>query len=63
VFTDSDCAWTASSTRPWLVITSGGSGGMGSGSISWSAGSNTGPPRSAEVVVMGLTFTVDQAGS
>jgi hypothetical protein len=63
VFTDSDCSWSAISTGPWLGITSGGSGGMGAGSISWSAGSNTGPPRSAEIIVMGLSYTVDQAGS
>jgi Putative binding domain, N-terminal/Viral BACON domain len=62
VSTESDCAWVAGATAPWLVITSGGSGGMGSGSISWSAGENKGSPRMAEVLVMGHSFEVTQGG-
>jgi all-beta uncharacterized protein len=63
VSTPSDCRWAVSATSSWLVITSGGSGGFGSSSISWSAGSNTGPPRTAEILVSGRSFEVTQAGS
>jgi hypothetical protein len=63
VITDSDCAWIPTRTNSWIVFTSGGSGNTGRGSISWSAGPNTGPPRTAEIVVMSETFVVIQAGS
>jgi len=63
VTTASDCRWAVSVTSSWLVITSGSSGAFGSGSISWSAGSNTGPPRTAEILVSGQSFEVTQAGS
>jgi len=63
VSTASDCAWKVGVTSSWIVVTSGGSGGMGSSSISWQAGPNTGPPRTAEIIVMGLSFEITQAGS
>ena len=63
VSTASDCAWVPAKTAPWIVITSGGTGAMGSSSISWNAGPNTGPPRMGEILVMGLSFGVTQAGS
>ena len=63
VSTASDCRWVVSVTSSWLVITSGSGGAMGSSSISWSAGPNTGPPRTAEILVSGLSFEVTQAGS
>ncbi|HZM92991.1 MAG TPA: BACON domain-containing carbohydrate-binding protein [Vicinamibacterales bacterium] len=63
VSTASDCRWVVGATSSWLVITSGSGGNWGAGSISWSAGSNTGPPRTAEILVSGLSFEVTQAGS
>jgi hypothetical protein len=64
VSTPSDCRWVVGVTSSWLVITSGSGGGFGSSSISWSAaGPNTGPPRTAEILISGRSFEVTQAGS
>jgi hypothetical protein len=63
VSTASDCAWKVGVTSSWIVITAGGTGGTGSSSISWQAGPNTGPPRTAEILLMGLSFEITQAGS
>jgi Putative binding domain, N-terminal/Viral BACON domain len=63
VSSESDCGWVAAATAPWIAITSGGGGGMGSGSISWTAGKNIGSSRAAEILVMGHSFGVEQAGS
>ena len=63
VSTAGDCRWVVGVTSSWLVITSGSGGAWGSSSISWSAGSNTGPPRTAEILVSGVSFEVTQAGS
>jgi hypothetical protein len=63
VSTDSDCSWVPTVTNSWIAITSGGSGATGPSSISWSVGSNTGPPKTAEIIVMGQSFSITQAGS
>jgi hypothetical protein len=63
VSTASDCSWVPTVTNSWIVITSGGSGATGSSSISWRVGSNTGPAKTAEIVVMGQVFSITQAGS
>ncbi len=60
VHTASGCAWTASSNAPWLTIASGSSG-SGDGRVQFTAGANTGPPRSGTLTVAGRTFTVSQA--
>ncbi|HYM25880.1 MAG TPA: phospholipase D-like domain-containing protein [Vicinamibacterales bacterium] len=53
------CSWTASSSAPWLSITSGGSG-SGAGAVSVAAAANNGGARSATVSVGGQTFTANQ---
>lgn len=59
VHTASGCAWTASSNAPWLTIASGSSG-SGDGRVQFTAGANTGPPRTGTLTVAGRTFTVSQ---
>ena len=63
VSTDSDCSWVPTIVNSWIVITSGGAGATGPSSISWRVGSNTGPAKVGEIIVMGQAFTVEQAGS
>ena len=58
--TAAGCPWTASSNQAWLVITSSTSG-VGSGSVSYSAGANTGAARSATLTIGGQTFQVSQS--
>ena len=54
------CAWTASTTTPWLTISSGGSG-SGNGRVNFSVGANSGPPRTGTLLVAGRTVTVNQS--
>lgn len=60
------CAWSATSTAPWITIAAGGTG-TGRGFVSFNVSGNTGAARSASITVQGqapvtsLTFTVDQA--
>ena len=57
-----ECAWTATSTASWLVVTSGGQG-TGNGEVSYTATKNSGTvERNAAITVMGKTFAVRQAG-
>jgi hypothetical protein len=63
VSTASDCSWVPAVTNSWIVITSGGAGGTGPATISWRVGSNTGPAKTAEILVMGQVFTITQTGS
>lgn len=53
------CAWTASS--PDAFITGVTASGTGTGTVSFSVASNTGPARSGTIVAGGSTFTVSQA--
>ena len=63
VTTLSGCAWTASSSIPWIMITSGASG-SGSGTVAYSVAANPGTgTRSAGFTVAGQTFTVTQTGT
>lgn len=56
------CAWSATSTAPWVVITSG-SQGLGSGQVAYAIARNTSfAARDAVVTVGDKTFTVHQAG-
>jgi uncharacterized protein (TIGR03437 family) len=58
----SGCTWTATSTAPWLQLTSPASG-MGTATIAYSVQANTvTTSRSGTISVAGLTFTVNQAG-
>jgi hypothetical protein len=57
----SDCAWTASSSNRWLVITAGGSGN-GSGTVSYRVKRNlTRQARTGTMTIAGTAFTVTQA--
>jgi hypothetical protein len=55
------CAWTASSSAPWLTISSGANG-TGNGTVRFAAAANTGPQRTATITAGGQTFTVTQGG-
>ncbi|HVE66553.1 MAG TPA: choice-of-anchor D domain-containing protein, partial [Thermoanaerobaculia bacterium] len=54
------CAWTAASGAEWLTI--GTASGTSGGSVSYSAGPNSGPARSAAVALGATRFVVVQAG-
>ncbi len=57
-----ECAWTAVSNTPWLMITAGHAG-TGNGGISYTASRNTDVPgRSAVITVADKAFTVRQGG-
>jgi hypothetical protein len=62
VTSDAACAWTATSSAPWLAIVSGATG-SGNGAVGFTAAPNTGPARTATLAVGGRTVTVDQAGA
>jgi len=62
VSTGSWCTWTASSSSPWLTISSAASG-TGNGTVTLSAPANSGAPQSATVTVNGQTVAVSQAGA
>ena len=53
------CAWTATSSAPWLTINSGSSGN-GNGTISYSVAANTGASRVAAITVGDQILTVAQ---
>lgn len=58
-----DCAWTATSTAAWLVVTSGGSG-TGNGNVNYTAAPNGDTiARSATIDVADKTFAVRQSGN
>jgi hypothetical protein len=54
------CAWTATTSMPWITISSGASG-SGNGRVNFSVGANTGPPRTGTLLVAGRTVTVNQS--
>ncbi len=54
------CAWTAVSNAPWLIISSGGSGASGNGTVSFNAAANTGAARSGSLTIAGINFAVTQ---
>jgi hypothetical protein len=56
-----NCAWTAVSNVPWIVITGGGSG-THDGTVAFSVAPNTQQPRTGTMTINGQTFTVAQAG-
>jgi len=60
VSTTSTCAWTATSSAPFVTITSGASG-TGNGSVAFSIAANTGGPRTGTLTIAGQPFTVSQA--
>jgi len=56
----SSCAWTVTSSQPWLTITSG-TGATGASTVTFSVAENTGAQRVATVTVGGVAVTVTQA--
>lgn len=63
ITTGSGCAWTASSTVPWIAITAG-MNGTGDGTVRYSVTANTsGLVRHGTLSIAGLTFVVSQASS
>ena len=59
VQTSSGCAWTASTSTPWISITSGANG-SGNGTVRFTVAANNGPGRSGSITAGGQTFTVSQ---
>ena len=56
------CAWTAVSTAPWVVVTSG-SPGSGPGRVEYAIARNTSfAARDAAILVGDKTFAVHQSG-
>jgi hypothetical protein len=62
VNTSPECGWTASSSAPWLTITSGTSG-TGTGTVAFFATALSSGSRTATLTIGGQTFTVAQAVS
>jgi hypothetical protein len=60
VSADSACAWTATSTQPWITISSGASG-AGNGVVTIAVAANTGTARTGQVTVAGQTVAVTQS--
>jgi hypothetical protein len=58
ITTQAGCAWNAASSAPWLAP---GAGASGSGSLAFSYGANSGPPRTGTITIGGVAFTVSQA--
>jgi Putative binding domain, N-terminal len=53
------CAWTATSSVPWITITSGLSG-VGNGTVRFRVDRNHGNQRTGTMIIAGKTFTVTQ---
>jgi Viral BACON domain/Putative binding domain, N-terminal len=60
VTTVAECDWTATSSAPWITITSGGSG-KGNGTVQFAVAATTGPARSAPLTIAGRPFVVSQS--
>jgi CSLREA domain-containing protein len=59
VTTTGECSWTATTTQPWITITTGGSG-TGAGTVSFAVAANAGPARIGTILIGGQTFTISQ---
>lgn len=56
------CSWAASTAASWITITNGA--GVGSGSVTFTVASNSGPARTASIVIRGTPVAITQsAGS
>jgi hypothetical protein len=63
VTTQAGCTWTASSSAPWMTITSGSSG-TGNGAINYSVSASTNPDQqTASSTFAGKLFTVTQSAA
>jgi hypothetical protein len=62
VSTAAECAWSAVSQAPWVVITGGGQGN-GNGKVDYTVSANSGiPGRDTTIAFAGTTFEIRQAG-
>jgi uncharacterized protein (TIGR03437 family) len=57
-----DCQWTAVASVPWILV-GGGNTGMGSGTVTYTVGVNTGVLRTGTITVAGQQVSVNQAAS
>jgi hypothetical protein len=63
VSSSAGCAWTATTSAPWITITSGGSGN-GDGTLQYTVAPNGASfARTGTIVAGGKSFTISQAGS
>jgi hypothetical protein len=53
------CGWIASTNVDWITVT-GGAGGTGNGTVTFTVGVNSGPQRTGTLTIAGQTFTVTQ---
>jgi hypothetical protein len=60
VETHASCSWSAATDATWITISAQASG-RGNGSVALRIAPNTGPARSAAVVVAGVSVTISQA--
>jgi len=62
VTTQSGCNWSVTSSASWVRITSGSSG-TGNGTVFYTVDANTGPSRSTQITIQGLTYKITQQQS
>lgn len=55
------CTWTATSNEPWLTVTSGATGDGNGNAVYEAAANTTGAPRTATVVVAGITMNITES--
>ena len=56
-----NCAWTATTSTPWINVTAGASD-TGNGTVRYTVSLNGGATRSGAITIAGRTFTVTQNG-
>ena len=56
------CNWTATTTDPWIQITSGAAG-SGNGTVNYTVSANNGSLRTGIILVAGKSFTITQQGN
>jgi hypothetical protein len=61
VTTGATCAWTATSTAEWIIVT-GEASGTGNGSVAFIVVPNLGDARTGTLTIAGQTFTLRQSG-
>lgn len=54
------CAWTASSSAPWVTVPASGAG---SGTVTFTVAAQAGPARTATLTIAGQTFSVEQSSA
>jgi hypothetical protein len=63
VIADGGCPWTATTSDPFITVTSGGSG-TANGTVSYSIAANASAnPRTGTITIAGQPFTVNQLGA